>query len=317
MKFRLLLPLVLLLSLSLLGACGGSNEESQATHVGPQIGTNISSTSLLRKSVPFTLSNPNASYSLGSAYVARIKATSTAIYWMIPVTNVSNKTSCFVNLDSGEYRSNNGTVLDTVPVSYVAGSTRDLGNNVYTNTCLTPGQGGFFVGVTLNVNYDQIGSIVFASLLQSVASSTAPALTISPAGYSVTPNSAVSQKVSLSVHNDSSVAGVLAPSSLSILLDGDNTPLIWFYITRPTTWNGSLNPGGDGVLESTVEYEGASHNMWVNLDYGLLLTPQTVSIQSLNQPLPNAADFASVEEFDSYMLSRITEQEQLKQLSQW
>lgn len=315
MKFRQFL--VLIVSLSVLGACGSSsNEESQTSRLAPQIGTNISSTSLLRKPVAFTLSNPNSNYSLGNAYVARIKETSTALYWMVQVNNVSNKTSCFVNLDSGEYRSNNGTVLDTVPVSYVSGSIRDVGNSVYTNTCLAPGQRGFFVGVTLNVSYDQIGSIVFSSLLQSVAASTVPTLTISPAGYSVTPNSAVSQKVSLTVHNDSSVAGVLALSSRAILLDSDNNPLIWLYLTRPTTWNGSLNPGENGILESTVEYEGASRKTFVNLDYALLLTPQSVSIQSLSQPLLNASDFASIEEFDSYMLSRITEQEQLKQLSQ-
>lgn len=323
MNFRMLLVVVLMLTTSVLTACSEPSSGSGTTppngppgsQEGGQLGTNSSPISSLRKIVPFSITNPNTDYSIGTTYVARSSTASSAIYWVTDVTNIGTATSCFVKLNTGEYRSSNGAVLDTEIAAYVHGTMRDLGSNIYTNTCLAPGQIGHFIGITLNVSFDQIDSIVFDNLSVSSSASSAPALTMSPVGYTVANTTPPLQWIDLTVHNNGPANGVVGILSLSLLLDSADNPLIWTFFSPPTTWDGSLSAGANGVLESSLLYEGASTNLLVYLDYDAALTAQSLSLAT-PKPLLKNTDFASVEEFQKYILTLRADQENLKQLSQ-
>lgn len=334
MYLRVFLMMVSLLAIAVISACGSSSDNSEpggssdlgniagivtsgTSKIGVDTGTALST---LRKLVPLTLVNPNGDFVLGNTYVSRNTPSSTSIYWMTEVSNVSARAACFISLNTGSYLSNNGIVLDNVPEAFLMGTVRDVGSGGYTNSCLLPGQSGHFIGITLNVLFDQIDSIEFNDLSVSVASSNSPSSTVSIPGYAVIGTANNSQALELSLHNDGPANVIIGPQSVGILLDTSGKPLVWTYLSRPvkpTVWDGSLSAGADGTLESNIVYEGASTRMLVYLEYDAAIAPaQSLTLQTLDQPLLTVSDFGSLEAYQVYILTQRNEQEKLKALSQ-
>lgn len=327
-SIRLLFLLTLAITLS---ACdnGGSDNPtsvpstSSGAHTnisvitGTQLGSNSATISQVRKNITFSLDNPHSDFAFGSAYAAQTTTSSSAIYWIVEVSNTGDQTHCFIRMNTGRYLASDNAELGTEDFTYVNGSLKELtASGIHTNTCLESGESGHFIGIDSTISMDQVSGIAFSTLSVSSSQGQAPGLTMGAVSYSADSPSNFVQGIDLTVQNFGPAAGIVGSLSLSVLLDDNDNPLIWLYFSRPTGWSGELASGQSGIIQDDLIYDGVSNKLRVYLDFeAQTVAPLLFSASSL-QPTLNEEDFSTTEEYLSYVLDTKNQNENLKQLSQ-
>ena len=67
-----------------------------AVLVGAPLGSGERDVQQLRKEVPVNLATPNPDFELGTFSATRQSVNTEELYWILPITNVSDQTRCFV-----------------------------------------------------------------------------------------------------------------------------------------------------------------------------------------------------------------------------
>ncbi|MDH5408560.1 MAG: hypothetical protein OEY00_08115 [Gammaproteobacteria bacterium] len=290
-----------------------TSNSSETVLNGNNFGRNLSDIANLRKPITFTVTNPDDRFSFGTAYAARPTASSNGLYWMVYVTNTTaNETFCFIQFNGGDYRNDADEIVVGVVLgfTFVDGSVRRLSNSgSETNTCLGPGERGILNGIELQDGlYDSLAGIVFDSISVSSNSSELLAAHVThEAAFSVIDGSSFN----MTVKNIGTEAAILDSVSLYLLVDEENQPLIWGFVSPEDGWDGRLAAGAEGTLFDIKFYDGISNKMFVYLDYDTAGPIASISID--RDEILSPSDFPGADEYNIYInnLRNVTENNKL------
>ena len=201
---------------------------------------------LLRKTVPLTLSAGGADFAVGDGYLFSDTLIPQFAYFAVPVRNLGPTMHCFVHVSAGSYQWN--TSQGSAPVDlgqpYLTGSVGDVGSGIYSQACLAPGETGLMVDLEQSTDgsdlFTPTTSIMLA--LETPLDGTTPAAALVPQSYTDT-------------------AGALTVTFLNVGTgEGDIDNNLGSYLVMdtgglPTAW-GLLNELPQGLLDVAQEGTG-------------------------------------------------------------
>ena len=236
---------------------------------GAAIGDGSANTEQLRKELALNLVATNADFSLGKAYAVAesLGSKDEALYWVIPVKNISKQFHCFINLSTIRYKDAKGALLAEDRATFVVGSVGEE-DGFFQDNCLKPDEQGYFVGTDTNAVHNKVSSLE----VESVATDTfglLPAETkVIPQSYEVEAAGGKSQIITVAVKNEGPDTVDLSGGATTILLDEDGAPLYWETSSEAEEQEGALAVGETGQLSTELEYEGRSAALYVSVLFG-------------------------------------------------
>ncbi len=231
---------------------------------GATIGTGITALSSLRKPIEVKVLTSHPSLSAGNAFATRPWASTDYAYVILPVTNTGNETLCFVELVQITYRDAADAAILSNGIAFVSGSVAKLNaTGFFTDTCLSPGETGMIGDINANL-YAAVAKMEF-SFQTSTFAFAAPAARVIPQSYvidSITKGPVVTAK-----NVGTTAASVLLAKAY--LFDDSNQPLVWSYLTAPSTpvtvaatgtvpLSGLFYDGTGSTLRAFVNFEDSS-----------------------------------------------------------
>ncbi|MBI5510355.1 MAG: hypothetical protein HY903_16490 [Deltaproteobacteria bacterium] len=233
---------------------------------GPSFPGGPDSPSALHHTVPAAAVPDHPSFALLEATVARPAVSNTSgAYVILPVQNIDSRPYCEVTVDTLVYRGLGDSALGTTTLRGVAGSVGRV-NTLTTNTCLAPGEIGYFCDVLLGDVYDSI-----ARLDVTLAASPDRALHdlaahLAPVSYTY---DAMNGLVVSLTNDGSAPATVYDGGSLYLMLDADRAPL-WFHGLQTPTSPYSATIAVDGAMtlrDPDVAYHGTAARLLLLFAY--------------------------------------------------
>ncbi|HEY7372985.1 MAG TPA: hypothetical protein VIF57_12550 [Polyangia bacterium] len=209
---------------------------SSADLQGPTIGDAPFDADMQRRLVPVTVVTPSPGIEVGTAYLTRLSPQDeTAAYLTIPVTNNGSAHPCFLVASPLRYKDAGGLLLNAdATLSYVTGSVGDAGFGFYTDSCLAPGDRGYFIDIQLSSNATIFSSTASIEVTLAAQDGTTPLGRLVPTGYDLG-TCAGARALRLFAVNDGS--GPISvplyggfPDSPAILLDAGGLPAGWTYL---------------------------------------------------------------------------------------
>jgi hypothetical protein len=215
-------------------------ENNSADLRGLTLGATTFDASAMRRMVPVTVGTPLAGLQVGPAYLTRSSTASETAYLTVAVSNTGTQRPCFIQAMPLQYLNGAQLLNDATHSSYVSGAVGDVGFGISTDTCLGPGESGYFIDIQL----DSSGTAFFSSTtsiemsLASDSTGTVPAGRLRPTGYEVGA-CAPMRSLRLTAVNDGSAAVDVAQSGVGlspvILLDAGALPAGWLYLQNNTS----------------------------------------------------------------------------------
>ena len=249
---------------------------------GPTIGSGEVSNDQLRKEIGLTLDTPNRDFELGQAYAVAetVRGKSSAVYWIVPVTNVSDRLRCFINLVDIIYRDADGTTLSTDSLAFVAGGNMtqsDRGR--YDDTCLNAGEQGYFFDIDTTATFNSVASLQVRTIEGRESDDTISETRVIPQSYDIRQVVGSLQGMDITIKSEGPATVEFIGTSTTILLDADNTPLLWDSSTRnrDNGWDGVLEPDQTNLMYEQFDYEGETNRAFVSLEWS---SPRTRSTQA-------------------------------------
>ena len=192
----------------------------------------------LRKTIPYAMAGGSADLNLGSMTVSQREVGSSHVYTTIPVKNVGPQTLCFIRIEN--IALSDGEInLSVEDFDYAQGSVADVGS-LYTDTCLTAGEAGFFSEI-IEVDFDLVSQAAFQLRLPDSVGTT-------PAGH-VVPSGYVAEGTDAPVVAEHDLGGPLDVSSLArwLLRDDAGDPIIWGFASADS--DATLQLGGSMTFD--------------------------------------------------------------------
>jgi hypothetical protein len=215
-------------------------ENNSADLRGLVLGGNAFDASAMRRMVPVTVTTALPGLQVGAAYLTRTSSTLENAYLTIAVSNTGTARPCFLQATPLHYLNGTQLLNDATHSSYVSGSVGDVGFGISTDSCLGPGESGYFIDIQLASS----GPAFFSSTtsielgLASDTAGTVPAGRLHPTGYEVGACSPM-RSLRLTAVNDGSAAVEVAQSGTGlspvILLDAGALPAGWLYLQNDTS----------------------------------------------------------------------------------
>jgi hypothetical protein len=228
---------------------------------GAAIGTQVFDSTQQRRTVTLNVTTPLPGLALGQAYLTRLTATDETAYLTIPVTYTGTGYPCFIQAKTYRWLSATGQMLNSTNGPYLDGSVGAATSMIYTDTCLTAGDSGYFIEIELATAgaplYSAVASIELG--LSSTTVGTAPAAKLLPTRYDVGTCSstrtlrveATAGSAKLAVGNANS-SGSLGPV---ILLDSAGLPAGWTFVSQKQPAN--FAPGTTTHFYANLPFEPA------------------------------------------------------------
>ena len=160
---KLVLTLIIVLSVGLIG-CEEESKQSEDDDIvidnndivlvgpnynlmkGEEVGAGLVEESELRKTVDFQLTE-SSSFSIEEIYASRVVSSTEFLDWIIPVTNTSEALHCRINMLNITFMDEGGNTLATLGQTFMRGRIGTISSDnttEYTDTCLEPGETGYF-----------------------------------------------------------------------------------------------------------------------------------------------------------------------------
>jgi hypothetical protein len=222
---------------------------------GLTLGANAFDASTMRRMVPVNVGTPLAGLQVGPAYLTRTSPTTENAYLTVAVSNTGTQRPCFLQATPLLYMNGTQLLNAATDSSYVSGSVGDVGFGISTNSCLGPGESGYFIDIQL----DPGGTAFFSSTtsielgLASDTEGTVPAGRLHPTGYEVGTCTTM-RSLRLTAVNDGSAAVEVAQSGVGlspvILLDAGALPAGWLYLEDNTA--SEVAPGASLPIDVMV-----------------------------------------------------------------
>jgi hypothetical protein len=216
-------------------------------------------------------SDQDARVSFGPAYALGDPRFLAAFLLASEVTNTGSTTLCFIKLEGYKSKDAGGAILMTpMFVPYVDGSVIDLGNGLWTDTCVRPQETGWLLDIELSMDpnaqlYDALDSVEFAVTVDETATGILPNARVVPTGYHVTP----ARAVVVDFLNEGPGSAQIGQTDLMryIALDDAGAPVFWTFLTKAVNPQGLLKVGATGTAEEDVFFSGTAHRMRAMLSY--------------------------------------------------
>jgi len=243
---------------------------NSATLSGAAIGDGSASTEQLRKELSLTLTEANPDFELGKAYAVAedLGSQSGALYWVIPVTNVSEQFHCGISLSRLRFKNENDEVLSEKETAFVVGSVGKE-DRFFQDNCLRPEEQGYFVGTDTRAVHSRVDSLEVDGIITNTFGLLPAETRVIPQNYTVEEAVGKSQIVNIDVKNAGPDTVDLSGGATIILLDDEGLPLYWETTTETEEQAGSLAPGGTGRVSGEFAYEGRATTLYVSVLFGL------------------------------------------------
>jgi len=239
------------------GTAAGNNSACMSNGSFP---SGISDDPSLRKVIPYMVIGGSASLELGAMTVSRKSATSSGFTWThVPVTNISDSAWCFVMIEDLSFSDGELELVDDGDV-FVEGSVGDLGNGLYTGTCLAAGESGYFLSIT-EVDFERISEASF-SIEEPDTSPATPLEVVVPTGYVVDGSDA-----EITIEHLSGQEITASDTAVWLLRDSSGEPVVWGFAEASDEL--VLSPGDTHqyrMSESFLQQVGPNICVWVDFD---------------------------------------------------
>lgn len=202
---------------------------------GPALGAAAFTASTDRRAVPVNVGMNVTGLQVGQAYLTRTPTTSTSVYVTIPVTNTGTDYPCFIQAMPFQYFNSAGTALNSAnDGTYLSGGVGDLGGDIYTHSCLAPGETGYFLDIRSSTSTQYFSVTASVSMdIASPFSGQAPPGRLTPKQYEIG-TCAAGRSIRVTAVNDGTSPVAVATSGVGlgpgILLDADGVPAGWIYL---------------------------------------------------------------------------------------
>ncbi len=293
-KYEVFVPFLVAVSLGVAAGCDGSEGDDVSGDAGVEIGADAGAPDADDASPisPSELSGPNwavidgprvpsnggtdvvrlrkrlvldatdgAGLRVTDAFAMRSSVDSSWVRVAVSVANDADHTQCFVKLEGVVYRDRAGGMLGT-DRGYVTGTLRSM-TAVYTNTCLQPGETGYWLGIE-ELPYAELAGIEVRVEASELASSPAPKLV--PWTYL-----AVSEdgrdRIEVAARHQGAVPVQLSFSRVMIIGEYDE-PLHWTFLDGPAE-DVVVEPGELLTLSRDLYYAGSGSRIIAWLDYDI------------------------------------------------
>ena len=255
---------------------GGGNTPPQvegnnaAILTGETLGDSTAASADLRKEISVELNREVADLQVGDAYLARESADTETFEWLLALTNTGEQTYCFVEATDLQFRDSVGVLLEDDNI-FVQGSVRVGANDVYTDTCLSAGQTGYFLGIETAAGGEQLYSVIDSLTIGDIEVQVdfdEPDASVEPQRYAV--SSGATQQLAVDITNTGTSSAEVEPQSNYVLLDEDGSPLTWNFFNSPANsvgWDGTLAANDTQVLNDTLIYRGSAERLLAYVDY--------------------------------------------------
>jgi hypothetical protein len=217
------------------GAARTANNTADMT--GAPLGDSAIDTAVQRKKIEVRAEGIIPDLMVGDGYLWRPTATSESAYLSIAVTNIGTSVLCSIKGSNYRWLDAAGNPLampDPTDLIYVDGSVGTLSDGDFTDSCLGPGEQGYFTDVKTtdeaSLLFSQVGTVAFG-LSGPFSAGTAPAGKLVPQSYDVG-TCPTMQAVKVILTNTGTDKVALQPYSLSpaILIDDSGVPAGWLYL---------------------------------------------------------------------------------------
>jgi hypothetical protein len=271
------------LLMALVVACGGYSERPEepapkpyapqnnsATLTGVTVGTGTALLSTLRRTVEIKEIEQHPDFEVGPAYVTRRDGGDSLIHSLIRVKNTSSRAYCHVKIEILTWKDAQGNVLGDGLIQFIQGSVGTLtalGSTSANSSCLGPGETGWHLDSKATSGAFDVS--VFELKVEAVKDEPGGLdAKLIPTQYTLDNEG----KLSVTFKNEGSGSGYMVPDksfSKYILLDDDNSPLTWGFLTKNLSPIGEVVPGQSGAATavSGVAFAGTSKKVLVYIDF--------------------------------------------------
>jgi len=278
------------------------NSTNETLVTGGPIGNNSASVGEMRKKILFTLTNSDPRLDFDGLYIARTSLSSDYIYWTMFARNITtDQIFCFVKLQNGVYLDSAGQVLAEDSIDYVSGNVRKIGSlPVTSDTCLLPGSRGVFTGIdNIPGGFSNIVELNYELVSITDNATTEPLLSHVVHGgvYHVVDSVNELYEFNLPVSNigsaDASLAGTF---SKYVVVDQDEQPLAWGYLSLVSGWDGNLAVNGENNLRALNFLNRSADRIYVYLDYEDAMVTQNSLLMSAKDITGNPDAYETIKQ---------------------
>ena len=231
-----------------------------ASESGDSIGLNVSSVADLRET--YSVTSPSSDFSVSTAYVMRASTSSSYLYYVIPVENISStsQNGLFWGVDVS-FRDASGNELD-LDYPNVLGSIHTSSSGSYSIDHIQAGEDGYIVGSIYGVNFDEIASVEIQEIgpWYSYSQYDLVTSTVLPVSYTVDYISSYLSTYTITVENESDDSITLDSytSLYVIFLDDNDEPVFYDSTWIDSDDVGSLSAGDSLDFSGYTYYEGTA-----------------------------------------------------------
>ena len=241
---------------------------------GADLGAATIDAAVQRKKIAVQVDGLTAELTVGDGYLSRLTSTTEDAYLSIALTNVGDRVLCSIKGSSYRWLDAGGSPLampDPSDKIYVGGSVAALPSGDFTDSCLGPGEKGYFTDVKTTAAgvalFAQAAAVAFV-LSGPFNVGTPPAGKLVPQAYDVgtCPDK---RAVKVNLLNSGTDKVALEPYSLSpaILIDDAGLPAGWMYLEAPGSV--TVAAGGTTTVYSSLSMEPKVSRMQVYVDFTL------------------------------------------------
>jgi hypothetical protein len=241
---------------------GGGLGNNSALLRGAAIGKGTVAVGDLRKQIAVTVLGQNDSLTVGTAFANRSTTTSNTAYVILPVTNTGSQTLCFVELEEITYRDAGGAALTVPSLTFVRGSVRKVSANIFTDTCLAPGETGMVADIEANL-YSAVAKMEFTFKSGSSVISV-PAARVIPQSY-IQPTTTSLAVTVANLGSAPALVGAQFRFHHWFLFDDAMQPLLWGI--TDTTAPSIISASGMATISDNVFYDGSGSRLLVFVDF--------------------------------------------------
>lgn len=211
-------------------------QDDSADLEGAVIGTQAFDATQERRVVTVNVTTPLPGLTLGQAYLTRLSPTDETAYLTIPAAYSGTGTPCFIEATNVVWMSATGQKLNSVSNIYLDGSVGAASSTIDTDTCVAPGDSGYFIAIESQSGtaplYSAVDSISLS--LQSTTVGNAPAAKLTPTRYDVgTCSDTRTLRVEATIGGGTAAVGqAKSPGSLGpvVYLDSSGLPAGWTFV---------------------------------------------------------------------------------------
>lgn len=239
---------------------------NSAVLTGAPLGSGETDVQQLRKEVPVDLITASSDFELGTFSATRPSTDTQALYWILPITNVSDEVRCFVKAVNLTFSDDANSQLALDSQAFVDGSVGVL-SSVYTNTCIASQETGYLRGIETDNNvdvYSLLESVEIETIEVNAGTPSTPQVEVIPQRYSVSMN----QDMSVFITNQGNETGYVSElGNVYTLLDAADRPLSWGFLDLGAGWNGEIAPDETRNLVESLRYSGQAEKVKVVTSY--------------------------------------------------